>query len=380
VPRTTALAWLLVLLSCDAGAARLAKPPSDVARAVKLERIVKGLKRPVAIAFAPGDTTNRMFVCEQDGRVRIVKQDGTILPAPFLDVSSKVSRQDREQGLLGITFHPRYPKNGFFYVNYTDTDDNTRVYEYRVSRDSPDRADPKSGREILMVTQNGWNHNGGHVAFGPDGKLYIGLGDGGGANDQDNLAQDKSTYLGKMLRADVDARGGVKLDIIQWGHRNPWRYSFDKKTGDLYIGDVGQKAWEEVNVLAARDLVGKNLGWSIAEGTHCFKPRSGCKQNGLVQPVIEYSTATEGCSVIGGYVYRGKAIPELDGVYFYADFCSALLRSFRWQGGKAVDSWDWRDVLDPGHKLAAVATFGEDNDGELYVVSYDGVIYKLMRR
>jgi glucose/arabinose dehydrogenase len=380
-------------MACNAGAhgnagaqpnpqnPRLGKPPDELARLVKLERIVKGLKRPVCLGFAPGDASGRMFVCEQDGRVRIVRKDGTIVPAPFLDVSGEVSRNDREQGLLGIAFHPRFAQNGYFYLNYTDREDNTRVYEYRVSKESPDRADPRSGREILMVTQNGWNHNGGHLTFGPDGKLYVGMGDGGGAGDQDNLAQNKNVYLGKMLRLDVDARGGVKLDMIQWGHRNPWRYSFDRRTGDLYIGDIGQNKWEEVNVLGARDLVGKNLGWSIVEGMgHCFKPATGCKQDGLVQPVVEYSTKTEGCSVVGGFVYRGKAIPELDGVYFYADFCSALIRSFRWKGGKAVDSWDWRSLLDPGHKLASLTTWGEDNDGELYLVSYDGLIYKLLRR
>jgi glucose/arabinose dehydrogenase len=388
VAATTA-GWLL-LLACNAGAERkppvsldnprLGKPPAALAAIVRLEPIVKGLRKPVAIAFAPGDATGRMFVVEQDGRVRIVRKDGSIVAAPFVDVSKQVSRNDREQGLLGLAFHPRYPQNGYFYLNYTDREDNTRVVEMRVSTASPDRADPRPVREILQVTQNGWNHNGGHLVFGPDGKLYVGLGDGGGAGDQDNLAQDRRTHLGKMLRLDVDAKGGVKLEMIQWGHRNPWRYSFDRKSGDLYIGDVGQNWFEEVHVFAARELVGKNLGWSVVEGMgHCFKPKVGCDQKGLSQPVLEYS-AEEGCSVIGGHVYRGKALPELAGIYFYADFCSALVRSFRWKGGKAVDSWDWRDILDPAHRLASLTTWAEDAEGELYLASYDGVIYKLLRR
>ena len=387
---TTVAMALASLLACDTSRGEryppvsranpsLGRPPAALARLVKLERVVRGLSKPVAIAFAPNDTSGRMFVVEQDGRIRIVRKDGAILPGAFLEVTQRVSRNDREQGLLGLAFHPRYAQNGFFYVNYTDRDDNTRVVEYRVSRASPDRADPKSGRELLMVTQNGWNHNGGHLSFGPDGKLYVGLGDGGGAGDQDNLAQNRSTYLGKMLRIDVDAKK-TKVEVIQWGHRNPWRYSFDRKTGDLYVGDVGQNAFEEVDVLGARDLVGKNLGWSIVEGMgHCFKPKTGCRQEGLVQPVLEYS-AKEGCSVIGGYVYRGHALPELEGIYFYADFCSGFVRSFRWSGGQATDSWDWREILDPGHKLASLSTFGEDAEGELYLASLDGVIYKLVRR
>jgi len=243
---------------------------------------------------------------------------------------------------------------------------------------------PGSEREILFLEQPYPNHNGGHLVFGPDGKLYAGFGDGGDRMDPHGNGQNRSALLAKMLRLDVDAGGGKgkpRPEIVMLGLRNPWRYSFDRKTGDLYIGDVGQDHWEEIDVVAAADVgKGKNFGWNVVEGMgHCAR-KKGCDQTGLVPPVAEYNHETgEGCSVTGGFVYRGKAIPELDGAYFYADYCTALIRSFRWKAGKIVDHWDWRPTLDPKEKLAKLASWGEDEGGELYLVSLDGTVLKLVR-
>jgi glucose/arabinose dehydrogenase len=205
----------------------------------------------------------------------------------------------------------------------------------------------------------------------------VGLGDGGNAGDPEGRAQNPASLLGKMLRIDIDAQKAAP-EIIQRGLRNPWRYSFDRKTGDLYIADVGQNKYEWVHLAPAGKQVGLNFGWDILEGTHCFSTPD-CDRKGLQLPVVEY-THDEGCSISGGHVYRGKALPELDGHYFYADFCSALVRSFRWAGGRVESHWNWRPSLDPESKLAALAAFGEDEDGELYLISHEGPVYKLVRQ
>ncbi|MDB4965513.1 MAG: hypothetical protein JWN44_1202 [Myxococcales bacterium] len=352
-------------------------PPAEVARAVKLVPVVDGLRRPVALVFAPGDATRRLFIVEQHAGTIRVLQDGKLLPAPFLDLHGRISTGN-EQGLLGLAFHPAWAKNGKFYVHYTDArHGDIHVVEFDAQRRE---------RELLFLKHRIFNnHNGGELLFGPDGKLYVGTGDGGWANDPWGHSQDWKERLGKMLRFDVDAPGTPQPELLMRGLRNPWRYAFDRKTGDLYIADVGQDRWEEVDVIPAGTFAGRNLGWKIMEGLHC---RSGdaCERTGLTLPVVEYNHKA-GCSITGGYVYRGKALPMLDGAYFYADFCTSLVRSFRWQGGggagggggKVVDHWDWRRVLDPESKLSQISTFGEDADGELYIVSLDGAIWRLAR-
>jgi glucose/arabinose dehydrogenase len=352
--------------------------PAALAAKVELQVVARKLKRPVLLIAAPGDTSGRLFIVEQVGRIRVLR-GGAVVEKPFLDIASDVSR-DNEQGLLGLAFHPDFATNGRFFINTTGLDDATRIVEYRVSKTDPDVADPATRRELLVVDQPYANHNGGHVVVGPDGWLWIGLGDGGAANDPHGNGQNDAAVLGKMLRLDPDGGDGARPVIHMKGLRNPWRYAFDRRTGDLYIGDVGQNQWEEVHVVTAADARagGQNFGWNIMEGFHCFRPRSGCNQTGLVLPVAEYGHADgTGCCITGGEVYRGKAIPELDGVYFYADYCTGLVRSFRYAGGTVTDHWDWKSF---GAKLASISSFGVDDAGELYVISLDGVIYKLVRK
>jgi glucose/arabinose dehydrogenase len=332
----------------------------------------------MALAFAPADPDRRLFIAEKTGRVRIVSPQGVVTAAPFLDLSSRVS-SGREQGLLGIALHPKYRENRRLFVNFTDRDGHTRVTEFKADAADPGKADLASEREWLFQSQPFSNHNGGNLQFGPDGRLYIGLGDGGSGNDPLGNAQNDATRLGKMLALDVDDPEGVP-DAVAKGLRNPWRYSFDRLTGDLYLGDVGQNAFEEVDVVPAGTLQGRNFGWAIVEGDgHCVGGGT-CNQAGFARPVLEYPTGSEGCSVIGGYVYRGKAIPELSGTYFYADYCSAFVRSFKWTGSAAEDRRDWTQILDPDRKLAMLVSFGEDVDGEQYLLSQNGAIFKFVRR
>ena len=341
-------------------------------------RVMAGLSRPVYITQAPGDD-DRFFIVEQhSGQIRIFKKSTGVLNAlPFI-TQTGISTGN-EQGLLGLAFHPQYLKNGRLFIHYTDIKGGTnRVVEYWVDSKNLDRADPRLVRQLLEVEQPYDNHNAGALEFGPDGKLYILLGDGGSANDPHGNGQNPRTILSKMVRLDVDA-ANAKPEILGKGMRNPWRYTFDRKTGDLYIADVGQNVWEWVHVIPAANIKGPhNLGWNITEGAGCFKQEK-CNKQGLTQPVVQYSHS-EGCSISGGYVYRGKALPELDGVYFYSDFCTAILRSFRYKDGKAVDQWDWKAALDPDSTLAKVVAFGQDNDGELYVITHEGPILKLVRR
>lgn len=372
------------LLLAAAPALALADPPPaappDVAGKVQLELVTNESTEAVGLVAAPGDATGRLFVVEKRGLVRILRGK-RFDPAPFLDVTGRVSlerRENGERGLLGLVFHPSFRANRRLYVNFTDKAGDTRVLELRVDAKNPNRIDPKSEREILFVKQPYPNHNAGDLAFGPDGKLYVALGDGGSADDPKGAGQDPKTLLAKLMRFDVEATRPTP-EVIGKGLRNPWRYSFDAKTGDLYIADVGQNLWEYVHVVPAAQLgTPRNFGWNIVEGSHCFK-RPTCDKTGLALPVVEYPHR-EGCSITGGYVYRGKAIPELDGVYFYADYCTALLRSFRFKDGRAVDSWDWKAALDPESKLARIASFGLDHGGELYLVSHEGPIFKLVRR
>jgi glucose/arabinose dehydrogenase len=348
---------------------------------LNLTPVVEGLDRPVAVAHA-GDGSGRLFIVQQRGQIRIYDGVG-LLPTPFLDVSSLVSCCN-ERGLLGLVFHPEYETNGFFYVNYTDVSGDTRIVRYTVSSD-PNVADPASAATILEVDQPFANHNGGQLAFGPDGMFWIGMGDGGSAGDPRNNAQNGRALLGKMLRLDVDAafpyavpgdnpfleNPDVRDEIWATGLRNPWRFSFDRLTGDLFIADVGQNAVEEVNFEPADSPGGRNYGWNRMEGSQCFDPRSNCNDGSLTLPVLEYTHA-EGCSVTGGYRYRGVEMPEHFGTYFFGDFCSGDI-----QGGTVDEEtglWS-RSILHDS--TIAITTFGEDESGELYVASLGGTLFRI---
>jgi glucose/arabinose dehydrogenase len=354
---------------------------------LEFDQVATGLSSPLLVTHA-GDDSGRLFVVEQTGKVRIIK-GGDLLPTPFIDLSRSVSRGG-EQGLLGLAFHPGYESNGKLYLSYTDLKGTSVIREYRVSA-NPDRVNGSSGRTLLRVRQPYANHNGGHIAFGPDGLLYIGLGDGGSGGDPGNRAQSRSTLLGKLLRVDVNRRTGSLpygipstnpyvgrsgLDQI-WatGLRNPWRFSFDRATGDLWIGDVGQGRWEEVDRATAtrgRNAGrGLNFGWRVMEGAHCFRPASGCVRTGKTLPVTEYGHGGSRCSVTGGYVYRGAAYRDLVGAYFFGDYCSGEI----WY----VDRGAARGVA-PTRALdtrAQITSFGEDEAGELYLTDARGTVFRL---
>ncbi len=342
---------------------------------IRLVEVAGGLDDPVHLTHA-GDGSGRMFVVEQAGRVRVLR-DGVVAAAPFLDISGIV-RSGGERGLLSVAFHPAYARNGFFYLNYTDRDGDTVVARYSVSADA-ERGDPASAAPLISIGQPYGNHNGGQVAFGPDGYLYIGMGDGGWAGDPRNRSQNPRSLLGKMLRLDVDsaepyaippdnpfaASDDAAPEIWALGLRNPWRFRFDRLTGDLYIGDVGQNKWEEIDFQPAEQRGGLNYGWRIMEGTHCFNPATGCGRQGLTEPVHEYSQS-QGCSVTGGHVYRGPALAELAGTYVFADYCAGTIWGlFREAGG----GWSRTTLLESGF---AISSFGEDEAGGLYVLDYSG--------
>ena len=348
-------------------------------QAVRLAEVASGLSSPVHLAVPPGDA--RLFVVEQPGRIRII-QNGVLLPTPFLDIVAKVG-SGGERGLLSVAFHPGYASNGHFYVNYTDPSGDTRIERYRVSAGDPNRADPASAKLILTVEQPYANHNGGLVLFGPDGMLYIGMGDGGSAGDPLGHGQNKGTLLGALLRIDVD-RGdpyaippdnpyvgepGARGEIWAIGLRNPWRFAFDPPTNRLYVADVGQNRYEEVNVVDPR-TPGLNYGWNIMEGAHCY-PGGSCNTAGLVLPALEY-THDDGCSITGGVVYRGAAIPSLTGHYLYADYCAGWIRSFRYDGSSAIDR---RQLFAGG--AGRILSFGQDAAGEVYVLSSNGRVYRI---
>lgn len=340
--------------------------------------VASGLASPVHLSSPPGDA--RLFVVEQAGRVRIIK-NGQLLATPFLDLSTRVS-SGGERGLLSIAFHPQFASNGHFYVNYTDGSGDTRIERYRVSA-NPDIADAGSAKLILSVDQPFSNHNGGHILFGQDGMLYVAMGDGGSGGDPLGHAQNLNTLHGALLRIDVDngdpygipvdnpfvGNPNARAEIWAYGLRNPWRVAFDRQAGLLYIADVGQAQWEEVNAAAAT-ASGRNYGWNVMEGPQCFNA-GACNTAGLTPPVLAYDHS-EGCSIIGGYVYRGSAQPAIAGHYFYSDFCSGFLRSFVYANGAAIDERQWT-VGD----LGRVLSFGEDAAGELYVLSQNGNVYRL---
>lgn len=352
--------------------------PALPARAAEpaLEELVTGLSSPVFVTSPPDDS--RLFIVEQGGDIHIFK-NGALLPTPFLDVSGLISRGG-ERGLLGLAFHPDFQSNGRFFINYTDTAGATVVAEFRVSGD-PDRADPSWSQQIIRIPQPRSNHNGGMIAFGPDGYLYIGMGDSGGGGDPDEDAQNPDTLLGSMLRLDVDSavpyaipatnpvlgNANVAQEVWAYGLRNPWRFSFD---GDeLYIADVGQNAREEVNVVDATSS-GYDFGWDHLEGSIPYENGS---HSGSTLPVVEYTHA-EGFSITGGYVYQGPGLPSLRGTYFYGDYVAGFIRSFRYSGGVATEQQDWTSRFGT---VSLISSFGRDSLGDIYVVSLGGTIYKM---
>ena len=369
-----ALVLTVVFCACSDGPAGPRVDPVDRLTAVE---VASGLDAPVYLTAPEGD--DRLFIVEQRGVIRVIR-DGQLLPSPFLDISDQVS-SGGERGLLSMAFDPDYDGSGFFWVNYTDLDGNTRVERYEVSSD-PDIADPGSALLVLAVEQPYANHNGGQIAFGPDGMLYIALGDGGSAGDPHDNGQTPATLLGSLLRLDVRTPPYVvppnnpfvgdpdaRPEVWAYGLRNPWRFSFDVPGDRIYIADVGQGAWEEINAVAV-DEAPVNYGWNVMEGAHCYNA-STCDETGLTLPVHEYSHA-EGCSITGGYVYRGETLTGLTGHYFYSDFCTGFLRSFRLAAGAATDHREW-DV----EGLGLVVSFGEDSNGELYVLSLSGRVYRI---
>jgi len=347
---------------------------------VTLEPIASGLDQPVSITHA-GDT--RLFITLQEGQ--IVIYDGTrILPTPFLDITDLVLNGG-ERGLLSVAFDPNYAQNGRFFVNYTNNNGDTIIERYNVSASDPNRADRNSRVQLLFVDQPFANHNGGQLQFGPDGYLYIGMGDGGSGGDPGNRAQNLGDLLGKMLRIDVSGPGytippnnpfanssNARREIWAYGMRNPWRFTFDRLTGDLWIADVGQGDWEEIDFQPASSTGGENYGWRRMEGTHCFNPPNNCNDGTLVLPVIEYGHTNGACSVTGGSVYRGSLNPRLYGMYIYGDYCNGVI----WGATRAATGAVTSQTLFNAPFL--ISTFGEDVNGEIYVADHlSGGIYRM---
>jgi glucose/arabinose dehydrogenase len=340
-----------------------------------LRVVAGGFSAPLLVTHA-GDGSGRLFVVERGGRILVIG-DGRTQGTLFLDIASKVTAGESllgEQGLLGLAFHPEYQMNGRFFVNYTDLNGDTVVAEYRVSENNPDRADPGSARQVLLIDQPYGNHNGGNVIFGPDGYLYIGMGDGGSGGDPHENGQRLDTMLGKLLRIDVHGRrpygippdnpfvdrAGARPEIWARGLRNPWRFSFDRETGDLWIGDVGQGAREEIDRARAGTGSGRNYGWNTMEGDLCYEPPEGCDASGLAGPIAVYSTG-EGCAVIGGFVYRGTRFAVLYGGYLFGDTCNGRIWALDAAGpspGRPVLLMDTERII---------SSFGEDEEGELYI-------------
>jgi glucose/arabinose dehydrogenase len=335
---------------------------------LSLRQVVTGLQSPVHVA-APRNEPSRLYVVEQAGRIRLVV-NGRLRPAPFLDIRHLVS-SGGERGLLSVAFHPNYAANRRFFVNYTDRDGHTRVVEYRASADRR-RALPGTARRWLLVRQPYGNHNGGQLAFGPDGRLYVGMGDGGSGGDPHNHGQRPGTLLGSLLARDVN-RTGSRWQTNAIGLRNPWRFSFDRATGDLYLADVGQNAWEEVNWTPRAQLGQlRNYGWSVFEGRARYSERQLARGR-LVEPVHVYRNTGADCSVTGGFVYRGGLVPAARGRYFFGDYCSGAVWSLRMVGGQA------RQVRREPFSVPRLTSFGENARGELFLVSHAGTLYRLAR-
>jgi glucose/arabinose dehydrogenase len=379
------LAAVLLAISCSAGGPgdpAIITPNVELA----LQPIATNLSSPVHLASPPND--DRLFVVEQTGQIRVI-QNGALLSPPFLDIDEKV-RTSGEQGLLSVAFHPQYATNRHFYVYYVDNSGDLQIERYTAPTAASNVADTASAQPIIHIPHpTNSNHNGGQLAFGPDGFLYIGTGDGGSGGDPPNNAQNLNVLLGKMLRLDVSTstsapytipatnpfrnRTGARAEIWAYGLRNPWRFSFDSMGKTLYIGDVGQSAREEINAVPDTQA-GINYGWRIMEGTRCYGAMLPCNQSGLRLPVHEYDTGGGTCAVTGGFAYRGSAIPEVAGLYFFSDYCKGGLRSFRLVNGAATDVREWNAGVGQ-----SITSFGKDRNGELYVISHGGSVGKLVR-
>ena len=391
--------WVTAVSAAPASTVSAASIPSALA----FTPVASGLSLPVFVTNA-GDGSNRLFIVQQGGQIRIFK-NGSLLPTPFLNIVGSVSNftgVNVEQGLLCLVFDPNYSTNGTFYITYTTTNpDPTFIYtttlaRYHVSTGNPDVADVASGVVLLSIPKKYTNHNGGMLAFGPDGYLYMSMGDGGSGGDPDNNAQNLHTMLGKLLRLDVESTPpvgkmyvipptnpffassdpNVKQEIWAYGLRNPWRFSFDRLTGDLYIGDVGQATEEEVDFQASASAGGQDYGWHILEGNLCYSPSVGCvAPSGYVPPVATYDhgvNASFGCAITGGYVYRGGASPSLQGVYLYGDYCSGKVLGLV---KNASSIWTSSLIVSTGF---TISSFGQDEQGELYLADYGGgTIYRI---
>jgi glucose/arabinose dehydrogenase len=359
-------------------------PTLPVGDGVRLLEVASGLSFPLYLTAPPGDLT-RLFIVEKTGAIRIIK-NGALLQEPFLNISGQVTG-GMEQGLLGLAFPPDYAASGRFVVHYTDTAGDTKLSVFHVSTNG-DLADPASEQVLLTVDQPFPNHNGGQIVFGPDGYLYLGLGDGGGAGDPEGRGQDLSELLGSILRLDVQSgtaytvppdnpfvgqQPAIRPEIWSYGLRNPWRFSFDPGTGDLYIADVGQDKIEEIDVATSESGAGRgvNYGWSIMEGSQCLGGGE-CDQAGLTLPTFEYGR-NQGCSIIGGYVYRGSELPALQGLYFYGDFCQQWVHSFRFNTA-ATEETDWPAL----RATSPLTSFGVDAAGELYILESSGKVSKIV--
>lgn len=376
------IVMLAVSTACNSSSDSSGLTEIPVSFGLATQLVATGLTNPVYLTAPPADA--RLFVVEQGGRIKIIV-NGNVLATPFLDISSRISTGG-ERGLLSVAFHPLYKTNGFFFVYFTATNGDIRVERYSVSV-NPDVANASSNKLIITAPHSSAaNHNGGLAMFGPDGKLYLGLGDGGGGGDPFGNSQNKATLLSSLLRIDVDNGDpysipagnpyvgvtGAKPELWSIGLRNPWRYAFDRTTGLLYIADVGQNKLEEVDVVPATQA-GVNYGWNIMEGLSCYNATT-CDQTGFQLPVIDYSHSDGSCSITGGFVYRGPALPEIAGHYFYSDYCLGFLKSFRYANGTVADARTWSVG-----SLGNVTSFGEDAAGELYVLSSNGRVYKLIR-
>lgn len=354
----------------------------DFPPTIALEPVFTGFQSPVYLTHAGEEA--RLFIVEKSGRIYLV-EDNVVPPTPFLDITDRVGSGASEQGLLSVAFPRDFAATGHFYVNYTDQVGDTVIARYQVLTGDDRQADPRSEQVILQIEQPAANHNGGQLQFGPDGYLYIGTGDGGRAGDPWGNAQNPGVLLGKMLRIDVaetstyavptsnpfTSQPGARPEIWATGLRNPWRFSFDRATGDLYIADVGQNQYEEVSAQPAANSGGENYGWDVMEASHCFEPQTNCDSSGLVLPVAEYDHS-QGCSITGGYIYRGTQYPQMTGVYFFGDFCSGNIWGLR---REATGEWKMALLL---NAPIGISSFGEDSTGELYVLDYrNGTIYHL---
>ena len=379
--------WIGLFTSPDSYGAspplcELIGPPAPIP-SIQLQSVVKGLSDPVGLYHA-GDGSGRLFIIEQDGTIRILKE-GRLLEKPFLNIRDRVI-SGGEMGLLGLAFHPHFSENHRFFVNYTSRSGGLRtvISEFKVG-DHPDEADRQSERILLTIPQPYSNHNGGNIVFGPDGYLYIGMGDGGAGNDPHGHGQNLATLLGKMLRMDIDpsesgkpygipkdnpfiGREKAAPEVWAYGLRNPWRFSFDPVTGLLYAGDVGQNAREEIDLIRK----GENYGWNIMEGTICTPGvNARCNKSGFERPILDYPRS-EGTVVVGGYVYRGRAVPNLCGVYLYADYGSGGIFGLRYDGQSVTEH---RRLLETRRNISSL---GEDEQRELYIVDHRGEILKIV--